>query len=191
MGVDCFMATKQIVVFKLQGKEFGIDIMEVLEILNYEEIRSVPEVPEYIEGIINVRGTVYSIINLRTRLGSTPYTEEKDSKFILLNLEAMHVGFLVDSVTEILTVEEEDIEQGPRINNKNKVSCIQGVVKQEEHIILILDVQRIVSEEDNIILEEECGILEEGATSENAAVDTAVEDSTLQKENIELEEVNS
>lgn len=154
MGVDCFMATKQLVVFKLQGQEFGIDIMKVLEILNYCTIRSVPEVPSYIEGIVNVRGVVYPIINLRTRLELMPYEDESVCKFILLNLEAVKVGFMVDSVSEILTVEEDDIEQAPQIHQTDKVSCLDGIVKKEERMILILDVDVLVSEAENIVLEE-------------------------------------
>lgn len=153
MGVDCFMATKQIVVFKLQNQEFGIDIMRVLEILNYCTIRPVPEVPHYIEGIINVRGTVYPIINLRTRLNLEAYKDESTCKFVLLNLEEVRVGFMVDSVSEILTVEASDIEQGPQINETGKISCLEGIVKQEERIILILDADVLISEEQ-IVLDE-------------------------------------
>lgn len=154
MGVDCFMATRQIVVFKLQGQEFGIDIMKVLEILNYCTIRQVPEVPHYIEGIINVRGAVYPIINLRTRLQLEAYEDESICKFILLNLEEVRVGFMVDSVSEILTVELSDIEQGPQINSAGKVSCLEGIVKKEERMILILDVDVLISEEEQIVLDE-------------------------------------
>lgn len=156
MGVDCFMASRQIVVFKLQGQEFGIDIMKVLEILNYCTIRNVPEVPSYIEGIINVRGTVYPIINLRTRLQMAPFEDEEKGqcKFILLNLEAARVGFMVDSVSEILTVEESDIEQSPHVNQAEKTSFLEGIVKQENRIILILDVNVLISDKENMMLEE-------------------------------------
>lgn len=156
MGVDCFMAARQIVVFKLQGQEFGIDIMKVLEILNYCTIRNVPEVPNYIEGIINVRGTVYPIINLRTRLQIAPCEDEGEGqcKIILLNLEETRVGFMVDSVSEILTVEESDIEQSPYVNQAGKISFLEGIVKKEDKMILVLDVNVLISDEENIMLEE-------------------------------------
>lgn len=154
MGVDCCMLTRQIVVFKLQGQEFGIDIMKVLEILNYCTIRNVPEVPNYIEGIINVRGTVYPIINLRTRLQLEAYEDESTCKFILLNLEEGKVGLMVDSVAEILTVEACDIEQGPKINQTGQTSCVEGIVKREGRIILVIDVGVIISEEAYLVLDE-------------------------------------
>ncbi len=153
MGVDCFMATKQIVVFKLQGQEFGIDIMNVLEILSYSTIRPVPQVPSYIEGIINVRGTVYPIINLCKRLGIQDFEQQSHCQFILLNLENVRVGFMVDKVLEILTIETEEIEQGPQITEADKVSCIEGIVKRDEHIILLLDTDMLISADKQIVFE--------------------------------------
>ena len=154
MGVDCFMATKQIVVFKLQGQEFGIDIMNVLEILSYSTIRPVPQVPSYIEGIINVRGTVYPIINLCKRLGIQDFEQQSHCQFILLNLENVRVGFMVDKVLEILTIETEEIEQGPQITEADKVSCIEGIVKRDEHIILLLDTDMLISADKQIVFED-------------------------------------
>lgn len=147
------MAVKQIVVFKLQGQKFGIDIMSVLEILNYSTIRPVPQVPSYIEGIINVRETVYPIINLCTRLGIEDYKDKSSCQFMLLNLEEVRVGFMVDKVLEILTIETEDIEQGPQITEVDKVSCVEGIVKKEECIILILDINVLVSANKQIVLD--------------------------------------
>ena len=103
------MELSQIVVFKLQGHDFGIDIKKVLEILNYEPIRPIPEVPDYIEGILNVRGVVYTIISMRKRLSMPKQEDESTSKIILLHLEKYRVGFLVDNVAEILNVDETKI----------------------------------------------------------------------------------
>lgn len=153
MGGDCFMATKQIVVFKLQGQEFGMDIMNVLEILNYSTIRPVPQVPSYIEGLINVRGTVYPIVNLCKRLGIQDFEEQSNCQFILLSLENVRVGFMVDKVLEILTIETEEIEQVPQITEADKVSCIEGNVKRDEHLILLLDIEKLTSADKQIVFE--------------------------------------
>lgn len=148
------MDTEQIIVFKLQEQEFGIKIDEVLEIQNYSTIRNMPGVPEYIAGIINVRGTVYPIINLHARLNLSACIDESESKFILLNLEGPHVGLMVDSVAEILTVEKTNIEQAPEITDQNKTSCVDGIVKQEGRIILILKTDVILSNIDEVVLNE-------------------------------------
>ena len=150
----CFVETEQIIVFKLQEQEFGINIAEVLEVQNYSTIRSIPGVAKYVEGIINVRGTVYSIINLHTRLGLMPCEEESNSKFILLDLESPHVGFVVDSVAEILTVDKSAIEQSQQVSSKDEVSCVKGIIKKQDRIILILDRDVILSDVQNIVLQD-------------------------------------
>ena len=126
------MENRQVVVFKLMGHEFGLDIKRVLEILNYEPVRPVPEVPSYVEGIINVRGTVYPIFNLRKRLGMPEEADLSMAKFVLLHLEQNKVGFLVDSVNEILTVDESQVEQKPEVRNKNQVSSIDYMINPQK-----------------------------------------------------------
>ena len=148
------MATKQIVVFKLLDQEYSIDIMKVLEIVNYEPIRKVPEVPSYIEGIINLRGTIYPILNLRTRL-HMPQNESIDAtKIILMNLEETRVGFMVDSVCEILNVEEEEIEQTPNMLEKYESRYINGIIKKEDKMIVIFDEDLLLAENDEQVLAE-------------------------------------
>lgn len=141
------MASKQIVVFKLQDQEYSVDIMKVLEIENYEPITNVPVVPPYIEGIINVRGTVYPIINLRTRLHMLKKECLTESKIILMNMEDKKVGFMVDSVTEILTIEEDAIEKRPTMLEKNQTKYIQGIIKKDGKMIIILNVDALLSED--------------------------------------------
>lgn len=156
------MQNEQIVVFKLQEYEFGIDINKILEILNYEPVRPVPEVPSYVEGIINVRGTIYPIFNLSKRLNIAMNEEKENSKFILLQVQENRVGFLVDSVSEILSVEQECVEEPPTMLDKKRINCIDKMVNQEDRIIIVLDVNAIISDEKKIFVqgvsdEENCG----------------------------------
>ncbi len=146
------MASKQIVVFKLLDQEYSIDIMRVLEIGNYEPVRKVPEVPSYIEGIINLRGTIYPIFNLRKRLHIPDYESFNDTKIILMNLEETKVGFIVDSVCEILTIDEAEIEQTPKMLEKYESRYINGIIKKEERIIVIFDVDLLLSDHDEKVL---------------------------------------
>jgi len=147
------MENRQIVVFKLMGHEFGVDIKKVLEILNYESVRPVPDAPNYIDGIINVRGTVYLVFNLRKRLNMSPIEEIDGTKFILLYLKQNKVGLLVDSVCEILSVQEEAIERAPQVIEKNKVSCIDYIVKQDNRMIVVLNIDAILSGEENLFVQ--------------------------------------
>lgn len=147
------MENRQIVVFKLMEHEFGMDIIKILEILNYEEVRPVPNVPNYVEGIINVRGTVYPIFNLRKRLNMKPIEDTSDTKFILLHLDNVRIGFLVDSVSEILTVDEEQVEKAPQMIDKNKTNTIDYIIKQEGRMVIVLDVESLISEEENLFIQ--------------------------------------
>ena len=151
------MENRQIVVFKLMGHEFGMDITKVLEILNYEEVRPVPNVAHYVEGIINVRGTVYPIFNLRKRLNMKPIEDTSDTKFILLHLDNVRIGFLVDGVSEILTVDEEQVEKAPQMIDKNKSrnknNTIDYIIKQEDRMVIVLNVESLISEEENLFIQ--------------------------------------
>lgn len=158
------MQNEQIVVFKLQKHEFGIDIKKVLEILNYEPVRPVPEVPSYVEGIINVRGTIYPIFDLSKRLNIGINEEKENSKFILLQLQENRVGFLVDSVAEIFSIEPECVEEPPTMLDKNHVNCIEKIVNQEDRMIIVLDVNAIISDEEKIFVQ---GVSDEENCSSN------------------------
>lgn len=147
------MKSGQIVVFKLQEHEFGIDIKKVIEILNYEPVRPVPEVPRYVEGIINVRGIIYPIFNLCRRLNMSEYEEKDKSKFILLQIGEDRVGFLVDSVAEILSIQEGCIEKVPSMLDKNHVNCIETIVKLENRMIIVLDVNVLISDEEKLFVQ--------------------------------------
>ena len=155
MGRKYTVNSDKIVVFKLQEHEFGMDIGKVIEILNYEPVRPVPQVPSYIEGIINVRGTIYPIINLCRRLNMKEYEEKDQSKFILLQIGQSRVGFLVDSVAEILDVEK----------TYTHVSCIEKIINLGERMIIVLDVNILISDEEKLFVQ---GVSDE----ENCSSDT-------------------
>lgn len=161
------MENKQIVVFKLMGHEFGMDITKVLEILNYEEVRPVPNVPHYVEGIINVRGTVYPIFNLRKRLNMKPTENTSEAKFVLLHLEDVRVGFLVDSISEILAVDEERVEKAPQMLDKNRNSnkTIDYIIKEEDRMVIVLNVDSLISEEENLFIQ---GVSDENDSGGNS-----------------------
>lgn len=159
------MESGQIVVFELMNHQFGIDILRVLEILNYETVRPVPEVPTYVEGIINVRGTVYPIFNLCKRLNMPSSENYEGAKFILLHLEEGRVGLLVDGVSEIITVEQEYVEEVPAMIEKNRVSCVDYIVKKDGKMIIVLDVNAIISDNENLFIQ---GVSDEEGYSSNA-----------------------
>ena len=145
----------QVVIFKIGKEEYGIDIMKVVEIVLHQEIRQVPDTPHYIEGIINLRGEIHPIYNLRTRFKMTDKVADEQTKIIVIRTVERNIGFIVDNVSEILSISDEDIQDAPSIvNTTGGDKYIQGVAKQGNRMIVLLDVDRLVSDKDNQVMEE-------------------------------------
>ncbi|NLI89606.1 MAG: purine-binding chemotaxis protein CheW [Epulopiscium sp.] len=144
---------RQIVVFKLGKEEYGIDIIKVVEIVHHQEIRKVPETPNYIEGIVNLRGDIYPIYNLRTRFNMKSEQIDEDTKIIIIKGEETDVGFIVDNVSEILNISESEIEDAPSIiASRTEQEYISGVAKEEGRMIVLLDIDKLVSDSDQNLI---------------------------------------
>lgn len=147
------MATSQVVVFKLGKQEYGLDIMKVIEIGDYKEATPVPEVPKYIEGIINIRGDIYPVYNLRTRFRMAEHAIDENTKIVQMNLNEFRVAFIVDNVCEILSIQDENIEETPKMIARYDSKYIKGITKKDDRIILLLDVDLLMSDADQQIIE--------------------------------------
>lgn len=140
---------RQIVIFKLGQEEYGIDIMKVVEIVLHQEIRHVPDAPSYIEGIVNLRGDIHPIYNLRKRFNMAQREADENTKIIVIKTTKMNIGFIVDFVSEILSIPEEEIQDAPDIiSSKRETQYIQGVAKQDNRIIVLLDIDKLVTDQD-------------------------------------------
>jgi purine-binding chemotaxis protein CheW len=153
------MASLQQVIFKLDNEEYGLDIMKVNGIEKYQEVVKVPNSPDYIEGIINLRGEVLPIYSLRKKFTLVDKETSEDTKIIVVFTNEMKIGFVVDSVLEILHIEEEVVESAPKIVTGINRKYIKSVAKLENHrMIVLLDIDLIVSDEEKLELGE---VLEE------------------------------
>lgn len=147
------METRQIVIFKLGDEEYGIDIMKVVEIVLYQAVRKVPDVPNYIEGIINLRGDIHPIYNFRKRFRMPERQTDENTKIIIIRTTEMNIGFIVDNVSEILNIPSNDIQGAPQlINPRADRKYILGVAKQEERMVVLLDVDKLVTDHDYSIM---------------------------------------
>jgi len=143
------MAENQYVVFKLGKGEFGIDIMNVKEIGPYEESISLPNTPSFIEGVINHRGQVIPIINLKERLllGKTEVT--KDTRIIIISLEEKEIGFIVDEASQTFRLNDDQIDPAPTFVGGVNKRYITGVGKlDEKRLLILIDLQKILSENE-------------------------------------------
>ena len=148
------MAENQYVVFKLGKGEFGIDIMNVKEIGPYEESVSLPNTPEFIEGVINFRGSVIPIINLKKRLSLGNAEITKDTRIIIINLDNREVGFIVDEASQTLRLTEDQIDEAPSFINGINKKYITGVGKlDEKRLLILIDLKKILSEKEIEVIE--------------------------------------
>lgn len=133
----------QLVTFKIENEEYGIEILKVQEIIRMVEITKVPNANNYIEGIINLRGNVIPIINLRKRLNINTKDQTNQTRIIVINLEKSVVGFIVDSVSEVLRISNDIIENAPESINTEQAQYIKGVGKLEDRLLILLDLEKL------------------------------------------------
>lgn len=143
------MVEKQYVIFKLDKGEFGIDIMNVKEIGPYEESISLPNTPDFIEGIINYRGSVIPVINLKKRLllGNTEITN--DTRIIVISLEERDIGFIVDEASQTIRLNNDQIDAAPDYIKGIDKRYITGVGKlDEKRLLILIDLEKILTDEE-------------------------------------------
>ena len=148
------MSMRQIVIFELGKEAYGIDIMKVVEIVLDQEIRHVPDAPSYIEGIVNLRGDIHHIYNLRTRFSMEQTQADENTKIIVIRTPEMNVGFIVDNVSEIPNISKKNIEDPPSIiSSSADKRYIEGVAKEDNRMIVLLDIDKLVSDKDYGIMQ--------------------------------------
>jgi len=141
--------TKPFVIFKLGDEEFGVDVMNIKEIARITTITRVPRSPDFIEGVINLRGCLTTVINLRKRFGFAPKEIDADSRIIIAELEDKPVGMLVDAATEVLRIPVSDIEATPEmVTTEISKEYLRGVGKVENRLIILLDLKQVLPKEE-------------------------------------------
>lgn len=131
----------QLVSFQLGNEIFAIDILGVQEIIRLVEITRVPNAPHYVEGVVNLRGKVIPIINLRIRFGLPRTEPTKDTRIVVVEVAHVNLGFIVDSVEEVLRLPEECIEPPPPTGRGGTDECHKGVGRVNGNLVLLLDLQ--------------------------------------------------
>ncbi|HEY8362042.1 MAG TPA: chemotaxis protein CheW [Tissierellaceae bacterium] len=143
------MAESQYVVFKLGKSEFGIDIMNVKEIGTYVEAVSLPNTPSFIEGVINYRGKVIPVINLKKRFNLGDWGVTKDTRIIVITLNEKEVGFIVDEASQTIRLNDEQIDPAPSFVGGIDKRYITGVGKLDDNRLLILiDLEKVLNDDE-------------------------------------------
>ena len=140
----------QLVSFKLGEEEFGIDILRVQEINRMVEITKVPQAPSYCEGVINLRGKVIPVIDLRKKFDMEPREWDKDTRIVVCDVNGMVIGMIVDAVDEVLRISGSTIEPAPPIATSMRSDYIKGVARLDERLLIFLDISKIANEVSQI-----------------------------------------
>jgi purine-binding chemotaxis protein CheW len=135
----------QLVSFKIGKEEFGVDILKVQEIIKIISITKVPHSPHFVEGVINLRGKVIPIIDLRVRLSIEKISHTKDTRIIVVELSGSTVGFIVDEVNEVLRISKNITEAPPELVTGVDSEYITAVGKLEDRILILLDLDKVLN----------------------------------------------
>lgn len=138
----------QLVTFRLGNEEFSVDILKVQEIIRDMELTRVPRAPDFVEGVINLRGRVIPVIDLRNRFGFESCDKTSETRIIVIDVNDRTVGLRVDGVSEVLRLPADTVEPAPSLVTGSGSDYISGVGKVDERLIILLDVGKLLSESE-------------------------------------------
>lgn len=147
----------QYLTFTLSDEVFALNIGKVREVLDYLTITKVPRMPEFLRGVINLRGNVVPVIDLRYKLGMGAITQSVDTCIVIVEImiddEMTHIGALADSVKEVLALEPGQISPPPKLGIEINNTFIKGMGRQDEKFVMILDIDKVLTTEELVIVQ--------------------------------------
>jgi len=138
----------QWVTFKLESETYGVNVMQVQEILRYTEIAPVPGAPSYVLGIINLRGNVVTVIDTRARFGLMSAETTDNSRVLIIEAEEQVIGILADSVAEVVYLRSSEIDSAPNIGTEESAKFIQGVSNRDGELLILVDLNKLLNDEE-------------------------------------------
>jgi len=152
MGIETTETATQFLTFKLEDELFALDIGKVREVLDFTTITKVPQTPDYMRGVINLRGSVVPVVDMRLKFGMTGVEKTVNTCIIIVEVELegekVVMGAMADAVQEVLDLQPDQIEPAPRIGTKLNTEFIRGMGKHGEDFIIILDIDKVFSMDD-------------------------------------------
>ncbi|MGD9343439.1 MAG: chemotaxis protein CheW [Desulfuromonadales bacterium] len=152
------ISSQQYVTFSLGDELFGVEVTRAREILSVSPVTRVPQTPEYLLGVINLRGQVVPVIDMRLKLGLPVSEETEDTCIIVVEVqvdgEAIIVGALADAVREVLEIRSDQIEPAPRLGTRLKTAFINGMGKVDEQFLILLNIDRVFSSDELAIVQD-------------------------------------
>lgn len=137
----------QLVAFKVGREDFGVDVKKVEGVISLVDVTRMPRTPDFVEGIINLRGQIVAVVDLATRLGIEAADRGPATRIVVVEVQEVKVGLIVDS-PEVININKDDIEASPMLTSTVDSSFIRGVVKLEDRLLILLDMDRVLSDEE-------------------------------------------
>jgi purine-binding chemotaxis protein CheW len=138
----------QWVTYKLGEETYGINVMQVQEVLRHTEIAPVPGAPDYVLGIINLRGNVVTVIDTRSRFGLPSSDISDNTRIVIIESDDQVVGILVDSVAEVVYLRSSEIDSAPNVGTEESAKFIQGVSNRDGQLLILVDLNKLLNDEE-------------------------------------------
>ncbi len=139
---------RQLIVFRLSNESYGIDVRTVREIFQLQDITHVPNAPRYVEGVINLRGKVVPVIDLRQRFGVEAAEATNDSRIVVVEYDGEDIGLIVDAVDEVLSVGADHLAAVAEFTEQDGASLTQGFAQVDEQLVILVDIEKVLSEKE-------------------------------------------
>jgi len=161
MNDNATTETAQYLTFSLGEEEFALEITKVREVMDYTNITRVPRMPEFLNGVINLRGNVVPVIDLRLKLGMSATEKTLDTCIVIMEIkvdgEPIDMGALTDSVQEVIDLDPAQIEPPPRLGTKLNTEFIQGMGKRDDKFLIILNIDKVLAGDELALIQNKSG----------------------------------
>lgn len=138
-------ATREVLVFVLGAEEYGVDILKVQEIRGYEKVTPIPSAPEYLKGVVNLRGTIVPVIDMRVKFGMSEPKYDAFTVVVILRIAHRTIGIVVDAVSDVVGLAQDEVKPAPQLGTVVDSSFIAGLATQNDRMVLLLDIEKLLS----------------------------------------------
>lgn len=142
------MAENQFVIFRLGDEKYAVDILNVGGISEFREVTKVPNAPAFVDGIINLRGDIIPVVNLKKRFNIADKKADSDTRIIINTINGKDIGFVVDEASQVIKIDDGDIEEAPDIIKGADRQYISGIGKVDDQIVILLNLEKILNEDE-------------------------------------------
>lgn len=138
-------ATREVLVFVLGAEEYGVDILKVQEIRGYEKVTPLPGAPAYLKGVVNLRGIIVPVIDLRIKFGMADPRYDSFTVVVILRLAGRVIGIVVDGVSDVVQLADDDVKAAPQLGSTIEAGFLAGLATKDDRMVLLLDIEKLLS----------------------------------------------